>query len=81
MGSSYPARFPRAAFEARWKMCSHKNHVGHGFETTGRIGSAWTSHWLYQTHMINVDRASKARATGARAREPERRASIAKPGP
>jgi hypothetical protein len=43
--------FP-AAFVARWKMCSHKNHVDLGFETEGRIGSAWTSHQLHHAHMV-----------------------------
>ena len=62
----------QAAFVAQWKMYSHKNHVCCGFETAGLIGSAWTSHWLYHTHMVNFARASEARATRARAREPER---------
>jgi hypothetical protein len=80
VGSSYPARFPGCICSTTEKR-SHKNHVGRGFETMGRIGSAWTSHRLYYAHMVNVARASEARATRARAREPERRAASAKPGP
>jgi hypothetical protein len=62
-------------------MRSHKNHVGRGFETAGRIESAWTSHRLYHAHMVNVARASEARGTRARAREAERRGARAKPPP
>jgi hypothetical protein len=78
--SSYPARFPGCICSTTEKR-SHKNHVGRGFETSGRIGSAWTSHRLHHAHMVNVARASEARDTRARAREPERRTASAKPGP
>jgi hypothetical protein len=43
--------------------CVPTKTVGREFETTGRIGSAWTSHRLYQAHMVNVAKATKARAS------------------
>jgi hypothetical protein len=79
-GSSYPARFPGCVCSTMEKR-SYKNHVSRGFETAGRIGSVWTSHRLHHARMVNVARASEARATRARARAPERRTARAKPGP